>query len=271
MPSPGIPRKLRYFWITPELRGKKLVLQLVGEACAEAESLGKSALSVRADLLSRPFASFFEDNGFTLTKGFWEKPVYGPSILLKIRRMIMQLLYQGHGSIRLTCQNGVVVYVDPYAGIGYDLPPPADLALITCMAITTHMAMDLLTRKPDFTLITYKEALQGGIHRHFSHKGLEIQAVTAQNKNHDPKECVGYVISGDGVRIYCAGDTSYTKDMETLLPSLKLDYALLPIDGVYNMGPEEASDCARKIKARVSIPIHMKPGQLFDRAMGPPF
>ena len=173
----------------------------------------------------------------------------------------MQLLYQGHASLRLTCRNGAVVYVDPYVGSGYDLL--ADLALIT-HGHSDHTALSLLTRKPDFTLITYKEALKDGVHQRFSLMGLEILAVTAQNKNHNPKECVGYVVWGDGVGIYCAGDTSTTKDMETLLPGLKLDYALLPIDGVYNMGPDEASDCARKIGARVSIPIHMKPGQLFD-------
>ena len=41
----------------------------------------------------------------------------------------MQLFYQGHGSFRLTCRNGTVIYVDPYAGSGYDIP--ADMALIT--------------------------------------------------------------------------------------------------------------------------------------------
>ena len=36
-----------------------------------------------------------------------------------------ELLYQGHGSYRLVSDQGVTVYVDPFAGEGYDLP--ADL------------------------------------------------------------------------------------------------------------------------------------------------
>jgi len=37
------------------------------------------------------------------------------------------LLYQGHASLRLTTAEGKVIYIDPYAGTGYDLP--ADLIL----------------------------------------------------------------------------------------------------------------------------------------------
>ena len=40
-----------------------------------------------------------------------------------------KLYYQGHGSYRITTEEGRVIYVDPYAGDGYDLP--ADLVLVT--------------------------------------------------------------------------------------------------------------------------------------------
>jgi L-ascorbate metabolism protein UlaG (beta-lactamase superfamily) len=43
-----------------------------------------------------------------------------------------------------------------------------------------------------------------------------------------------------------------------------LDYAFLPIDGIYNMGPEEATRVANILKPKHLIPYHMKPGQLFD-------
>mgnify|MGYP000405798758 CR=1 FL=1 len=47
--------------------------------------------------------------------------------------------------------------------------------------------------------------------------------------------------------------------------------ALLPIDGVYNMDPKEASRAAALIGAAHSVPIHMKPGALFDEAMAAQF
>ena len=40
-----------------------------------------------------------------------------------------KLFYQGHGSYRLVSDQGIVIYVDPFAGAGYDLP--ADIVLIT--------------------------------------------------------------------------------------------------------------------------------------------
>jgi hypothetical protein len=46
---------------------------------------------------------------------------------------------------------------------------------------------------------------------------------------------------------------------------MELDYAILPGDGVYNMDIEEAAECARLIKAKHNIIVHLKPGELFDR------
>ena len=40
-----------------------------------------------------------------------------------------ELLYQGHGSLRFQTNKGTVIYLDPYAGEGYNLP--ADLVLVT--------------------------------------------------------------------------------------------------------------------------------------------
>jgi len=45
------------------------------------------------------------------------------------RNKVPTLLYQGHGSYRLTANDGRVIYVDPYAGGGYDAP--ADVILVT--------------------------------------------------------------------------------------------------------------------------------------------
>jgi len=39
------------------------------------------------------------------------------------------LLYQGHGSFRISTVDGKVIYIDPFAGEGYDLP--ADLIMVS--------------------------------------------------------------------------------------------------------------------------------------------
>ncbi|MCI8624118.1 MAG: MBL fold metallo-hydrolase [Provencibacterium sp.] len=175
-----------------------------------------------------------------------------------------KLYYQGHGSLRLTTQDGMVIYLDPYAGDGYDLP--ADLILIT-HEHTDHNQSDLVPQKRHCPIIRSADALQDGDYKHFTVGTVEIEAVPAYNRNHDVQKCVGYVLSLDGVKLYAAGDTSTTDAMGAKLREMALDYALLPIDGVYNMNAREASKCAELIGARCTIPIHMKPGELFDRRM----
>ena len=119
-------------------------------------------------------------------------------------------------------------------------------------------------------MITNVEALAGGKHNTFNIGGVAVEAVEANNKNHDPAQCVGFIITVDGVKVYIASDTSRTKAMESFAQK-KLDYAFLPIDGVYNMDAAEASACAKLIGARINVPVHMKPGELFDRASAETF
>jgi len=168
-----------------------------------------------------------------------------------------KLFYQGHGSFRLTANDERVVYVDPFVGEGYDLP--ADLILVS------HQT-DLCTKKPNCKIISNVEALEGSKHNRFDIDGIQIQAVEAYNQNHDPTQCVGFIITIDGVKIYASGDTSATEQMKSFA-DLGLDYAILCGDGFYNMGLEEAAECARLIKAKHNIIVHLKPKALFDREM----
>ena len=171
------------------------------------------------------------------------------------------LLFQGHSSFRITADDGRVIYVDPYKGKGYDVP--ADIILVTHWHID-HNQVKRCVKKPDCHIITNVEALAGGKHNSFDVDGISIQAVEASNKRHDPKECVGYIITLDGVKIYFSGDTSKTKQMETFA-ALGLDYALFPGDGLFNMNLDEAGECAKLVGARRNIIIHLKPGESYRK------
>ncbi|MCL2672674.1 MAG: MBL fold metallo-hydrolase, partial [Clostridiales bacterium] len=116
-----------------------------------------------------------------------------------------------------------------------------------------------------------KEALQNGEHQGFDLGYVKIEAVEANNKNHSPKSCVGYILTlSDGIQIYISGDTSRTAQMETFA-ARNLDYALLCCDGIYNMDLAEAAECAALIAARQTIPYHMAPGQLFSQSRAEQF
>ena len=175
--------------------------------------------------------------------------------------MATKLLFQGHGSLRITTADNRIIYIDPYAGTGYD--KPADIILVTHQH-GDHNQIDLVTKKPDCRIITNVEALEGEKHNTLAVGDITIEVVEASNKNHDPAKCVGFIITVDGIKVYCPGDTSKTKAMESF-SGKKIDYALFPCDGHYNMDLNEAAECAGLIGARYNIPIHMKPGELFDK------
>ncbi|MBC3889456.1 MBL fold metallo-hydrolase [Acetobacterium paludosum] len=173
-----------------------------------------------------------------------------------------KLLYQGHGSYRIVSDNGIVIYVDPFAGEGYDLP--ADIVLIS-HEHPDHNKLSLLQQKKGCTVLRPESILTDRVYRSRKIDDISIQAVPAYNAKHDKNHCVGYLIELDGIKIYASGDTSLTDYMRDVLSKEKIDYALLPIDGIFNMDPAEASHCAELIGAVHTIPIHMKPGALFDQ------
>ncbi len=102
-----------------------------------------------------------------------------------------RLLYQGHGSLRFVSNEGKVLYLDPFAGGGYDLP--ADLVLITHEHYD-HNQINLVPMKPRTIIIRSKDALINGVYHHFDYCGFHIQAVPAYNANHPRNECVGYLL-----------------------------------------------------------------------------
>lgn len=182
-----------------------------------------------------------------------------------------KMLYQGHGSYRFTLDDGTVVYVDPFAGEGYDVP--ADLVVVTHEHFD-HNQVDKMPHAQGCEVIRARQfqPAPGDYLARESH-GVQIVPVQAYNKNHPVDDCVGLVLTLDGVTFYASGDTSTTVDMSCgKLAKMKLDYAALPCDGFYNMDVDEASECARLIAARHSIPVHMvpmnnpeDPSQLFSR------
>jgi L-ascorbate metabolism protein UlaG (beta-lactamase superfamily) len=64
----------------------------------------------------------------------------------------------------------------------------------------------------------------------------------------------GIVLTLDGVRVYHAGDTALTMDMQLLHGAV--DVMLVPIGDNYTMGVEDAVRAVRFVEPRVVIPMH---------------
>ena len=88
---------------------------------------------------------------------------------------------------------------------------------------------------------------------------------------------LGYVVDAGGVRLYHAGDTIHYAGMEKRLADMRIDLAMLPINGrdpdresrnlVGNLDEREAAWLAREIRADLLVPMHY---DLFARNRGYP-
>lgn len=163
----------------------------------------------------------------------------------------------GHASVKIVSKDGKVIYIDPY--YNGDYTQKGDIVLVTHNH-DDHNHVDLVTLNGDGKILKSTDMLKDGAYQTTEINGIKIEAVAAENANHKRSECVGYIITVDGITVYHAGDTSKIDDM-TKLADRNLDYALLPTDGIYNMSSEEATECANIIKAKHSIPIHVTLGQ----------
>jgi L-ascorbate metabolism protein UlaG (beta-lactamase superfamily) len=113
---------------------------------------------------------------------------------------------------------------------------------------------------------------------------VTVRAIAAAHEflNRDPETglypCLQYIIEGDGVRIYHAGDTLRYEGMLPKLQAMgRIDAAILPINGrdgvryrnnlIGNMTFQEAADLAGEVKAGTVIPGHW---DMFAENLGDP-
>ena len=165
------------------------------------------------------------------------------------------LYYQGHASVRITTAENKIIYVDPFAGDGYDLA--ADLILVTHGHMDQNKVDLIQNRNDGCRLITHEDAIIDGQHQSFDLGYVKIDAVEACNKNHKIENCVGYILTfSNGIQLYLSGDTSTTNQMASL-KDRNIDYAFFCCDGTYNMNITEAAECARLVGAKHNTPYHM--------------
>ena len=160
----------------------------------------------------------------------------------------------GHASMKIKTAEGVVIYIDPY--FDGDYSEAADIILSTHEHFD-HNVIEKVTQKDDCVVLRVAQTLNPDLtHNKYDIKGVKIESVAAGgNQNHQPNNTVGYLLTFDGITVYHPGDTSKIPEMEAL-KDRDIDYAFFPIDGVYNMGPEEATECANLIGAKHNTPMH---------------
>jgi L-ascorbate metabolism protein UlaG (beta-lactamase superfamily) len=174
------------------------------------------------------------------------------------------LKWLGHASIKIKTNEDIVIYIDPYAGSDYS--EAADIILVT-HGHNDHNQVGKVTKKVDCAIYSGPSAEVGGTKISAGDsvevKGIKIKAVEAYNSNHPRGTGVGFVVEINGIKIYHTGDTSKVDEM-TELTAKHIDYALLCIDGIYNMGATDAMEAVEVIQPKKAIPIHVAPPNATD-------
>lgn len=160
------------------------------------------------------------------------------------------------------------IYIDPN-GIPEDAEK-ADLILIThCHSDHTEKSSfnriyeehsTVIAPEACENIIESKNAIPVKPKEDLEEMGIKIETIPMYNIkwyrrlfHKKSKELCGYVMCGENLRIYHAGDTDVISEMEELE---NIDYALLPIGGLFTMNKEEALNAIGKIKPKKVIPMH---------------
>ena len=175
---------------------------------------------------------------------------------MKIHRIIQSCF-----SVEL---NGKIIYFDPFKID--ENAEKADIILITHPHFD-HYSKTSMNRiiKDDSIIICPKRCrkiikkwnargLSPGEHTEID--DINIRTVPAYTRLFHNKmlfNWIGYIIDDGTKKIYHAGDTYYVPEMERFP---EIDYAFLPIGGIYTMGVKGAMKTAKVIKAKHVIPIH---------------
>jgi len=79
-----------------------------------------------------------------------------------------------------------------------------------------------------------------------------------KGKNRFVGEAVGYIMEFEnGLKIYHSGDTSLMGDMKTIIGDYYQPHiAILPIGGVFTMGPDQAAFACKLLRPEIVIPEH---------------
>ena len=174
------------------------------------------------------------------------------------------LKYLGHSFVKIKTMDGTVIYIDPFTV--HEYADSADIVLITHEHYD-HNDLTCIKQRSTCQVIRSANANQNGVYQSFTIGNIKITKITGvaaynnQPRNltyHLKSQCVGYIVEFDGIKLYHAGDTGNIPEMADLA-SQNITYALLPMDGIYTMTPEEATQAAAMIQAKCDIPIHTMP------------
>lgn len=177
-----------------------------------------------------------------------------------------KMTFIGHGTL-LFSLGDTVIHIDPVGRYAdYSALPKADLILIThehgdhldleVVELLSQQGTEIYLPEASRSKLGRGTVMKNGDSAEFG--SIRIDAVPAYNLDpetrfHPQGRGNGYVLTIGDQRIYVAGDSENTPEMEALQD---IDVAFLPMNRPYTMTPEMAADAARAFKPRILYPYH---------------
>src|SRR5688572_5037114 len=214
-------------------------------------------LDTATPYLQRRFYRAQQLSGTTNLTGDWLTTTNGDVLIHLVR----------HASLVMTW-NGIAIYNDPdtFATPLYTGLPKANLILIShehqdhfdtpalnaatnvnCVIIAPQVVYDMM----GLQLRALTTVLTNGMTTNVL--GMRIEAVPAYNANHPRGRGNGYVVTMGGRRIYMAGDTGPSPEMQAL-PNI--DMAFVPMNLQFTMSSTQAVGVVRAMRPKVVYPYH---------------
>lgn len=164
----------------------------------------------------------------------------------------MDITYLGHSSFRIKTKTDTVV-TDPFDSkmVGFKYSG-VDAEIVTVShKHPDHNAVDKVSG--------IKKVLEGP--GEYEIGGVSIIGYPSFHDNKKGEERgknTIYVIEADGLRIAHLGDLGHTLDDDLVNEMGSIDVLMIPVGGVYTIGPKEAAEVAGKIDPYFVIPMHYR-------------
>jgi L-ascorbate metabolism protein UlaG (beta-lactamase superfamily) len=180
------------------------------------------------------------------------------------------ITFIGHGTLMLS-YGGKIIHVDPFGKLAdYATLPKADIIFLTHQH-RDHLdpaALEMVRTEKTIVVLTEicSQTVGGGVIMKNGDvqiiDGVKAEATPAYNLVHKREsgevfhprgEGNGYILTFADTRLYIAGDTENTPEMQGLKD---IDYAFLPMNLPYTMTPEMVANAASTFKPGVLYPYH---------------
>jgi L-ascorbate metabolism protein UlaG (beta-lactamase superfamily) len=183
----------------------------------------------------------------------------------------MKITWIGHSALKL--EGSKTVFIDPFltgnpaASMNLGQVSRADVVVVT-HDHGDHLGDSYaICKKTGATLVSIFEIAEAGAKQGIKAEGMNIGGTVTVNgvkvslvpAFHTAGlggTATGTVVEMDGKKVYHAGDTGLTMEMQLIGEMYTPDIAFLPIDGRFNMDPRFAARAVELLKVPKAVPVH---------------